>query len=267
MATEKMESCCVTLNGRKRLARQFDRVFRMVVFGAGALTGMACLSAETLPAALQRAQQSYAAAHSNYLASPGVTEVAARLGRVCFELADISTNNQSRAEVAEEGIGAARFASQMDPKNAESFLFLALNQGELAQTKTLGALSLLRQMEKSLVRAAELNLHLEHAGPDRSLGLLYRDAPGWPVSVGSTRKAREHLERSINLEPDYPDNYLSLMEGYLLWKEKDLLQQQMARYRKLLPDAQKKYAGVEWEQAWHDWAERWDGIQAKFQSL
>jgi hypothetical protein len=48
----------------------------------------------------------------------------------------------------------------------------------------------------------------------RNLGLLYRDAPGWPFSIGSKRKAREWLERAAALAPDYPENQLNLAESH-----------------------------------------------------
>ncbi len=231
-----------------------------VLLVALVLSSLTKLRSETLPQAFLRAQKSYSIAHSNYLASPGQIEVAAGLARACFELSELSNDNERKATLAQEGINAARFVSQMDPQRAEGFFFLALNLGELARTKSVGALSLLRQMEKALLEAAKLKPHLDHAGPDRSLGLLYFDAPSWPVSIGSKRKAREHLERAVNLEPDYPDNYLSLMEACVRWND-PTLDEQVVRYQKVLPDAKKRYTGPEWEQPWHDWDERWAAIQ------
>jgi tetratricopeptide (TPR) repeat protein len=220
------------------------------------------LRAEVLPQALARAQKAYSLARSNYLASPAETQTAAALARACFELSELSKETERKAALAEEGIGAARFLLQRDPNNGEGVFFLALNLGELARTKSIGALPLLRQMEKALLQAATINPHLEHAGPDRSLGLLYLETPGWPVSIGSKRKAREHLEQAVKLEPDYPDNHLSLLEAFVRWND-PALAGGIARYVKVLPDAKKKYSGPEWEQAWHDWEERWQAIQQK----
>jgi hypothetical protein len=228
--------------------------------------GLLCLCtvrSDVLPQALARAQQAYSQAHSNYLAAPGETKAATAFARACFELADIATDKHQKATVAQEGIDAARLASENDPNNGEAFLFLGLNQGALAETKSLGALSLLRQMEKALLRATELDAHLDHAAADRSLGLLYRDAPGRPVSLGSKTKAREHLERAVSLDPDYPDNVLSLLEGYEKWDQSGLLQAGLERYRRQLPEAKKKYSGPQYEQPWRDWAERQNALQQK----
>ena len=95
-----------------------------------------------------------------------------------------------------------------------------MNLGQLARTETLGALKLVREMEREFKTAAELDGHFDYAGPERSLGLLYRDAPGWPVSIGSRRKAREWLEQAEKLAPEYPENHLNLVESYLQWHDR-----------------------------------------------
>jgi hypothetical protein len=89
-----------------------------------------------------------------------------------------------------------------------------MNLGQLARTKGLSALKLVDQMEGEFTRARDLDEHLDYAGPDRSLGLLYRDAPVIG-SVGSRTRAREHLRRAVEVAPQYPENRLSLIEAYL----------------------------------------------------
>ena len=89
-----------------------------------------------------------------------------------------------------------------------------MNLGQLARTKGLGALKLVNQMEHEFTRARDLDEQLDWAGPDRNLGLLYRDAPAIG-SIGSRTKAREHLKRAVELAPQYPENRLNLIEAYL----------------------------------------------------
>ena len=247
--------------------RLFDRHFSgkraisgAVVILAFGWLGTAGILGDVLPQARERASAIYQQARSNYMAFPASAEVAARLSRACFEFAELSTDNQARSALAEEGIGAARFATTNAPHLGAGYLYLGLNQGELARTKLLGALPLLRQMEKALLRASELDAQLDYAGADRSLGQLYLEAPGWPASIGNKKKARAHLSQSIKLVPDYPDNHLSFMEALVRWNEKEPLSTAIKTYRELLPQARKKYAGIEWDQAWHDWEERWQAI-------
>ena len=53
-----------------------------------------------------------------------------------------------------------------------------------------------------------LDPNYDLAGADRALGLLYYEAPGWPLSVGNKNKARQHLQRAVKLAPTYPENQL-----------------------------------------------------------
>ena len=223
--------------------------------------GLTCRT-DPAPGILLRAQAAFDSSRSNYLAAPQEKDSAWRFSKACFELAEYATNDTLRAALAEEGIKSARFASETAPTNAPAHFYLALNLGELARTKSLGALSLIRQMETELLRAIELDAHFDHAGPDRSLGMLYLDAPGWPVSIGSKPKARLHLEKAVSLEPDYPDNHLSLLEAYVRWGDRAVLNEAIARYRQVQSGAKKKYSGPEWDQPWKDWEERWKAVLA-----
>jgi len=47
------------------------------------------------------------------------------------------------------------------------------------------------------------------------LGMLYREAPGWPVSIGDDGKAVEELKRAVALAPRIPRALFELGLGYL----------------------------------------------------
>ena len=59
------------------------------------------------------------------------------------------------------------------------------------------------------------------AGPHRALGRLFHQAPGWPISVGNKLKAVEHLERAVELAPEFFNNRSFLAELYLDMGRKD----------------------------------------------
>ncbi len=139
-----------------------------------------------------------------------------------------------------------------------------MNLGQLARTKTLGALRLVDEMETEFQTARDLDEKFDYAGPDRNLGLLYAEAPGWPTSIGNRSKARHHLQRAVLLEPDYPENRLNLLEAYLKWGEKIGAQREFTATSELLPKAKKEFAGAQWEVSWLDWATRWKKLQMKF---
>jgi hypothetical protein len=210
-----------------------------------------------------RVQRLYLETHRHWRQNPTNTEAAWKFARACFDSADVATNDNQRASIAEQGIAASRRAIELQPKSAAAHYYLGLNLGQLAQTKLLGALRLIGEMEAAWHRTLELDPKFDYAGAHRSLTLLYRDAPGWPTSVGSRTKARRHLEKAVALWPDYPGNQLCLLESQLKWGESKVVQSQIPAVDKLLQEARAKFSGEEWARDWQEWDERWHGIKAK----
>ena len=165
-----------------------------------------------------------------------------------------------------KGIAAAREVLRLDPNLAAGYYYLGMNIGQLARTKKLGALKLVDEMESSFCSVTKLNPGFDFAGAHRSLGLLYRDAPGWPISVGSRSKARQHLSKAVEMSPEYPDNWLSLIEGYLNWNEKEKAQTQFNAATEHLLAARKRFTGEEWQATWEDWDKRIDGIRSELRA-
>jgi tetratricopeptide (TPR) repeat protein len=186
-----------------------------------------------------------------------------QFARACFDRADFASNDNQRASLANRGIDVCRQVLARDPKVAAAHYYLAMNLGQLARTKTLGALKLVKEMEVEFKAAIELNDHLDFGGPSRSLGMLYRDAPGWPTSIGSKRKARMYLEQAAKIAPNFPENHMVLAESYLKWRDLDAAKQELDTVDKLWPDAQKSFTGELWERDWADWTERHDAVQKK----
>jgi tetratricopeptide (TPR) repeat protein len=213
-----------------------------------------------------RLQLTFHTVKSNYLTTANLTN-AILYARTCFDLADLSTNDEQRAFYANEGIPPARKGVEINPSVAPPFYYLALNTGQLAQTKHLGALKLVKQMESDFLKSIVLDPAYDHAGAHRSIGMLYRDTPGWPTSLGDKSKAREHLEKAVELAPDFPDNQLTLLESYLKWKDHAALQAGIDRYRKDSAGMKQKYNGPEWQLSWQDWNHRWNEILSKAAKL
>jgi hypothetical protein len=154
--------------------------------------------------------------------------------------------------------------------SAPGHYYLAMNEGQLAEAEapSLAAYHLVKQMEREFKTAADLDKSFDYAGPERCLGLLYRDAPGWPFSIGSRRKARENgLEQAAKLAPDYPENHLNLAESFLQWHETDNAKNELAALDALWPDAQTNFTGEAWEQSWDDWSTRRDAARKKLKKL
>lgn len=209
------------------------------------------------------AERTYQQARTRFLADTNSTEAAWQLGRACFDRAELATNDTQRATLAVEGIGACRPLVTRETKLAAAHYYLSMNLGQLARTKMLGALPLVDEMERHFKLARELDAKLDFAGPDRCLGLLYRDAPGWPASVGSKSKARTHLTKAVEVAPDFPDNRLNLLESALKWNDKKTVQRELDALRENLPRARTNFTGEVWAAAWADWDARWNAAQAK----
>jgi|ERR1043166_84329 hypothetical protein len=219
------------------------------------LLGMVSTFAQSTPPEV-RAEKIYTAARAASEASPNNVDAAWKFGRACFDWAEFSTDKRQRAKIAGEGMAACQKAVSLQPNLAAAHYYLALNVGELAQTKSLGALRLVGQMEEEFKTTLSLDEKFDFAGADRGLGLLYRDAPGWPASVGSRSKAKQHLQRAVTLAADYPENRLNLGESLLRWGEKTPAQHELKALEELLPAARKKFTGEAWESSWSDWDAR-----------
>jgi hypothetical protein len=183
-----------------------------------------------------------------------------QLARACFARAEFPTNDTQRATLAQEGIKAARTALAHDSNAAPAHFHLAMNLGQLARTKSLGALPLVDEMEAEFLRARDLDEHFDYAGPDRCLGRLYFEAPA-TISVGSRTKAQKHFARAAELEPDYPENRLNLIESALRWKETKAARREAERYAAKLETARAKFSGQRWQAAWLDWDARWEKLR------
>jgi len=203
-----------------------------------------------------RARAEFHRAQAQFQSNTNDPSAAWQFARACFDYADFATNDTERATLAVQGIAASRQLLARWPKSAPGHYYLAMDLGQLARTEILGALKLVREMEREFKTANDLDEHLDYAGPARSLGLLYRDAPGWPASIGSRRKARDWLERAVKLAPDYPENHLNLIESRLTWNDRAGAESELKTLEALWPKAQTNFVGVAWEQSWADWTAR-----------
>jgi hypothetical protein len=209
------------------------------------------------------AEKNYRAALTQQQAEPNNPDAVWKFAHATFDRAEFSVDSKERAALAEPAIDACERALAQHEKSAELHYYLAMNLGELAQTKGIGALKLVRRMETEFLRAQELNSQLDYAGPDRNLGELYLEAPGWPTSVGNHTKARQHLMRAVQIAPDYPDNHITLLEAYLKLDDDSAAQHEAETIFAMLPKARERFAGEEWASDWADWDKRWRKCQGK----
>jgi len=190
-------------------------------------------------------------------------EVLWRFGHAAFDWADAQSRDRDRARIAQTGMDACNAALAIDPKCAQAHYFLALNLGQLAQTKTLGALRIVPRIEGAFTAALAADPSIDNAGPDRGLGLLYLEAPGWPTSIGDRAKARRHLERCVELAPTHPGNRLSLAEALLEWRDREGARAQLEAIDRDWAANRLRLADPALESDWRVWWQRRNALAAR----
>jgi len=230
-----------------------------LALGWAAAPGAGALESSTLA----QYDQAYRDQRQRWEAAPTNTTLGWELARACFDLADNATNDLQRATVAQEGIGAARRIIAQAPETAPAHYYLALNLGQLARTRGLTALKLVSEMEAELKTVLKLDEKFDYAGADRALGIVYRDTPGWPLSVGSRTKSRQHLRQAVSLFPEYLESRLYLLESYLKWGEHKNAMAEANATAAIFPAARQKFAGALWAGSWADWERWWKKLQTQ----
>ena len=210
------------------------------------------------------AKTNFTAAEARYNKRNRSTEDTWQFARACFDLGEYATNNTERAEIAQRGIAVARQAIASEANSAPAHYYLAMNLGQLARTKGLGALKLVSEMEREFTLAHDIDEHFDYAGPDRNLGMLYRDAPSFG-SIGSRRKARQHLQRACELAPEYTENRLALIEAYLKWGDKTDAHREFSTLEQSLPKARSTLTGDAWAASWADWETRIKAVKKRLE--
>lgn len=250
-----------------RLARAFWAGLVAACIVAGTATADQTTPADDKTRFLQWAEKAYLTAKQQYEASPTNSEAAWHYGRASFDRAEFATNDTERSAIAEPAIAAMRALVAQDPKLAAGHYYLAMNLGQSARTKLLGALTLVDEMEKEFKITRDLDPKFDHAGADRNLGSLYFEAPGWPASIGNHSLARKHFEAAEKLAPDYPENHLNLLAAEVKWNDTKGMRKELAALTALWPKAQAQFTGEEWASSWADWQARWADLKAKAEKL
>jgi tetratricopeptide (TPR) repeat protein len=207
-----------------------------------------------------RANQKYVEAQERHFAKPNDPEGAWQFARACFDRADYATNQVERALIAQQGIAPCRQLLARRVRIAPAHYYLGMNLGQLARTRGLGALKIVDEMEREFKMARALDEQFDHAGPDRNLGLLYLQAPRIG-SIGNRNKARQHLQKAVELSPDYPDNRLNYAEACLEWADYHLARRELKALDAIEPKARAEFSGPDWEANWLDWWLRWQRLR------
>ena len=96
---------------------------------------------------------------------------------------------------------------QQYPNMAEGYIWRGIVQSTYAGAiGGMGALGLAKKARENLEQALEIEPTALHGSAFASLGTLYYKVPGWPISFGNKRKAKEYLEEALAISSESIDN-------------------------------------------------------------
>jgi len=177
--------------------------------------------------------------------------------RLLYWLARYTEAADTKREILEKGLALAEGVKGAEWKNPVALIAWIALKGEQVQMKNkLVALSYLKPLEKAAKDLKTLDPTFFNYASDRILGRLYHLAPPF-ISIGSNRKAREHLESAMKGAPLYPEN--QLMYAEFLWaegeKEKAVSLVRSALHSPLL--ANFPIERTAWKQMGTQWLREW----------
>jgi len=113
---------------------------------------------------------------------------------------NIAQNRDDKLESFERGLELLEKAEELDNQNADIFYWKASLTGMRGQTRgILQSLFMVNPMKEALEKTIELDP--DYASAYYVLGILYREVPGWPLSIGNDKKSVEYLEKALSFEP------------------------------------------------------------------
>ena len=109
--------------------------------------------------------------------------------------------DQKATEFGQLATRAAALAASQ-PGRAEPMVWHGIALSSQAGAKGgLGALSLAKQARSVLESSLKIDATALSGSAHTSLGTLYHKLPGFPVGFGNDKKARQHLEAALKLNP------------------------------------------------------------------
>ena len=150
------------------------------------------------------------------------------LAEINYWFGEYAVDADDKLAFFDEGVQCGEAAVGLDENSLEGNFWLAVNYGSFGQEKgIMQSLALIQPMKERAERAAQIDGGYFYGGPYRVLGRLYHKAPGFPFSIGSTKKAIEHLEKAVELGPKFFLNRIFLAEAYASNRDKAKAREQL----------------------------------------
>ncbi len=122
----------------------------------------------------------------------------------------------------EKGVEYGEQGIEAEADSLEANFWLAVNYGSFGQEKgIMKSLSLITPIKESAEKVLELDESYFYGGAWRVLGRLYHKAPGFPISIGNSKKALECFEKALEFGPKFYLNHLFIAEFFISERNKD----------------------------------------------
>ncbi len=129
---------------------------------------------------------------------------------------------REREDAFDNGVKYGQEAITLNPRAVYGNFWYASNLGYLGMCRgALASLASIDPFKRSMEVVLKENENFYFGGPHRAIGRLYHQAPGWPISIGNKNKAFEHLEKCVQLAPNFMNNRLYLAELLIDMGKKD----------------------------------------------
>jgi tetratricopeptide (TPR) repeat protein len=122
----------------------------------------------------------------------------------------------------EKGVEYGEKGIEVDPGSLEANFWLCVNYGSFGNQKgVMKSLELIKPIKELAEKVIAIDGSYFYGGAWRVLGRLYHKAPGFPFSIGDTKKGIECLEKALEYGPTFYLNHLFIAEAYLSSSNKE----------------------------------------------
>jgi len=137
-----------------------------------------------------------------------------------WAVANYELDGDNQAARFEALIIEAEAAVEANPKDPELLIWQGILKSTYAgKASGLSALSLVKGARSSFEKALSIDDMAMQGSAYTSLGALYYQVPGWPIAFGSDKKARQMLEKAVQLNPAGIDS--NYFHGDFLLQQKE----------------------------------------------
>lgn len=142
--------------------------------------------------------------HSNLTRADDAFETELRAIQDGWAVANYQTTGKEAKNAAFEKLAAqASSFTAKHPQRPEPLIWEGIVLSTWAGAKGgLGALGLAKDSRARLEAALKIDENALNGSAHTSIGTLYHKVPGFPVGFGSDKKAKEHLQKGLNINPD-----------------------------------------------------------------